>query len=162
MVPPGLHWALVLVYEYLTLGIFYVVWMFKQANFVQRIDPQGTGRKLLNIVLLLWAGIVVAAIIVATTTPQPSAATGPVDPRNRGVNFYVAPFVGLAALATPVLMIVAQFKMRRSLLTYYNTVEPIQLRLSGLMTLLFNILYFQYHFRRIREWKLTGRLRPQR
>jgi hypothetical protein len=83
-------------------------------------------------------------------------------PVNSCQRIFVAPFVGLASLASPILVIVAQFKMRRSLLTYYNTVEPIQLRLSGLMTFFFNILYFQYHFRRIREWKLTGRLRPQR
>ena len=40
--------------------------------------------------------------------------------------------------------------------------EPINLRLSGVMTFFFNILYFQYHFTRIAEWKRTGMLSPQR
>jgi len=56
---------------------------------------------------------------------------------------------------------VAIFKARSLLLEYYNTVEPINLRLSGVMTFFFNILYFQYHFTRIAEWKRTGMLSPQ-
>jgi hypothetical protein len=43
---------------------------------------------------------------------------------------------------------------------YYNTVEPINLRLSAVMTLFFNVLYFQYHMTRIADWKQTGVLRP--
>jgi len=48
------------------------------------------------------------------------------------------------------------FGMRRSLLNYYNTVEPIGLRLSGVMTFFFSVFYFQYHFTRIANWKQTG------
>jgi hypothetical protein len=59
-------------------------------------------------------------------------------------------------------VIVAFFKMRSSLVQYYNTVEPISLKLSGVMTFFFNIYYFQHHFSRIAEWKRTGRLTPQK
>jgi hypothetical protein len=52
--------------------------------------------------------------------------------------------------------------MRSSLVQYYNTVEPISLKLSGVMTFFFNIYYFQHHFSRIAEWKRTGRLTPQK
>jgi hypothetical protein len=52
----------------------------------------------------------------------------------------------------------AVFGMRRSIVQYYNTREPIGLKLSGVMTFFFSILYFQYHFSRIAEWKQTGRL----
>jgi len=46
--------------------------------------------------------------------------------------------------------------MRRSLLNYYNTVEPIGLQLSPVMTFFFALFYFQYHFTRIANWKRTG------
>jgi hypothetical protein len=52
--------------------------------------------------------------------------------------------------------LMAIFGMRSSLVRYFNTVEPIGLRLSGVMTLFFSLLYFQYHLSRIAEWKRTG------
>jgi hypothetical protein len=46
------------------------------------------------------------------------------------------------------------------MLRYYNSTEPINLRLSAVMTFFFNTLYFQYHMSRIADWKRTGYLRP--
>jgi hypothetical protein len=60
-----------------------------------------------------------------------------------------------------VLHLMAVFQMRSSLEDYYNTVEPINLRLSGVMTFFFAVYYFQYHFTRIANWKKTGYLQPQ-
>ena len=37
-----------------------------------------------------------------------------------------------------------------------DSVEPINLRLNGVMVFFFNVFYFQYHFARIRKWKTTG------
>jgi hypothetical protein len=51
--------------------------------------------------------------------------------------------------------------MRSSIENYYNTVEPINLRLSGVMTFFFAVYYFQHHFSRIANWKRTGYLQPQ-
>jgi hypothetical protein len=51
--------------------------------------------------------------------------------------------------------------MRSDLEDYYNSVENINLRLSGVMTFFFAILYFQHHFSRIAKWKKTGVLDPQ-
>jgi hypothetical protein len=64
----------------------------------------------------------------------------------------------LLNLVGTVLWLVAVFSMRSSLVRYYNTVEPIRLQLSGVMTFFFNMVYFQYHFTRIAEWKRTGQL----
>jgi hypothetical protein len=57
-----------------------------------------------------------------------------------------------------IVALVAIFGMRSSLVRYYNTVEPIGLKLSGVMTFFFSILYFQYHFSRVAAWKKTGRI----
>jgi hypothetical protein len=37
--PPSVHWALVLLYHMSTFGIFDVIWGFRQAAWVRRLDP---------------------------------------------------------------------------------------------------------------------------
>ena len=69
-----------------------------------------------------------------------------------GLIFFAGMVIGV------IFAILAFFNMRASLVNYYNSVEPIGLRLSGVMTFFFNILYFQYHFSRIATWKQTGQL----
>src|SRR6185295_20053202 len=68
----------------------------------------------------------------------------------------IAAMLPILAILFPILyiggfvcMIMSYFKMRTSIANYYNTVEPIGLKLSPIMTFFFNILYFQYHFQRI-------------
>ena len=53
-------------------------------------------------------------------------------------------------------LIVGHFSLRNSLEDYYNSVEPLNLQLSGVMTFFFNVIYFQYHLNWIREYKVTG------
>lgn len=69
--------------------------------------------------------------------------------------------LGLIPVLGIVFVIVGVFKMRDAIQEYYNTVEPINLRLSSAMTFFFAVLYFQYHFSRIAQWKKTGFLQPQ-
>ena len=83
-----------------------------------------------------------------------------------GMNTFPAALAALAAmglvwLAGFVLLYVGIFKMRAALEEHYNTVEPINLRLSGVMTFFFPTFYFQHHFTRIAQWKKTGILQPQ-
>jgi hypothetical protein len=147
-----MHWALVWVLGAVTFGIFIIVWVFKQLNFVQLIHPQSQAKKFFLIglglevlyIILLFGGIAIAA---ATGDPTMAAIAGPIG--------------GLCALGAAVFIILSYFKVRASLVYYYNTVEPIGLRLSGVMTFFFNILYFQHHFKRIHDWKTTGQLVPQ-
>ncbi|MGZ4889375.1 MAG: hypothetical protein ACXWBH_09355, partial [Candidatus Angelobacter sp.] len=60
-----------------------------------------------------------------------------------------------------VLFVIAEFQMKNDLEDYYNTVEPINLRLHGGMTFFFAVWYFQHHFSRIAQWKKSGVLQPQ-
>jgi hypothetical protein len=57
-----------------------------------------------------------------------------------------------------VLRIIAQFSMRSSIEDHYNTVEPINLSLSGVMTFFFGAVYFQYHFNQINSSKKASAL----
>jgi len=147
-VPPAMHWVAVWLIGAVTMGIFILVWIFKQANFVQSIDPRSKAKTLYIAGILLE--VVYVVLVVAGTALQNS-----LTPILIGLG-------GLLALVAVVCIILAHFKMRSSLVGYYNSVENIGLRLSGVMTFFFNILYFQHHFTRIADWKRTGMLRPQR
>ena len=137
--PPGLHWAIVLVLTVVTFGTFPWVWMFVEASYVKKIRPQSKARVFYVIAL---GGLLIGSFmagIVQETAPDGSKALG-----------------GLAQLAFIVLLQVGHFSLKNSLEEYYTRVENIHLHLSGPMTFFFNTIYFQYHLSRIRRWKLTG------
>ncbi len=143
-VPPSLHWALVLLFSVLSCGVFWIVWIFIQSSFIKRIRPESEVTPLYVVyIVLAFGGGIFAGIGSAMDTPM-----------GEGLG-------RLIELTGAVVFIVAKFKARRLLEEYYNSVEPIGLRLSGVMTFFFDILYFQYHFTRIADWKRTGFLRPQ-
>jgi hypothetical protein len=155
--PPDLHWGLVLLIGFLC-GIFQWVWLFIEVGFVKKISPAS------NFLAFLIAGIAIqigSLILYFIAILVFAAAAGnsnnpPVGP----LLVVVFLFFG-ALLVGAVLFIVGIFKMRDAIQEYYNTVEPINLRLSGVMTFFFNVFYFQYHFSRIAVWKRTGYLEPQ-
>jgi len=53
--PPSLHWALVVLFTILTLGIFGLVWPFIQANWVRRIDGESKARLMLGVALTCYS-----------------------------------------------------------------------------------------------------------
>jgi len=153
LVPPDLHWAVVLVVSFLT-GLFPVIWLFIEASFVKKLDRNS------NFMGFLVGGLVapVLAVFFLIFAVAAAEASGSGD---RGLLGFVALGCMAAILAGTVLQWVGIFKMRTAIEDYYNTVEPIQLRLSGVMTFFFSVFYFQYHFTRIAQWKATGYLEPQ-
>jgi hypothetical protein len=158
--PPNLHWAIVFALGMVT-GLFTTIWMFVQASFIRKIDPRSNAIGLLIGAIALpvvYAGIWIVAIFSNLAgLPSDSAV----------FDFAVNDGLLLLLLGIPVLVgmmvcyIMAWFSMRGSLLNYYNSTEPIGLRLSGVMTFFFHTYYFQYHFTRIVEWKTVGVLIPQ-
>ena len=148
-VPPGMNWIIVLLLGLIPLvgGLFSLYWIFKQYSFVKQIDATNKSLMLFGAgfgcVILYVVLLVMGAILGDTMT----AILGGI-----GMLFMLA---GLAAF------IMAVFGARASLLKYYNTIEPIGLKLSPVMTFFFNLYYFQYHFQRIAEWKGGAPLRPQ-
>lgn len=141
--PPNLHWGWVLLLSLLTLGLFYVVWAFVQAVWVKRVDPASNALKLL------------IAYLVLTTIGEWMADSGgrQSPPMAAGA---------LVSLVGALLSIVwAFFSMRRSLLARYGEggLEPMGLKLGRVMTLFFNVLYFQYHLTRIAR-RADGGVQP--
>lgn len=148
LVPPSLHWLLVLILSALTLGVFSWIWSLRQAGFVKRIDRGSSALILMVFAVIGQIGTDFFYILAMATNNSEDR-------------------LGLLAIETVIYVVstifflVAVFQMRRSLLNYYNLAEPIGLRLSGVMTFFFNIVYLQYHFSRIAKWKQTGYLEPQ-
>jgi len=148
LVPPDFHWALVFLINFFC-SIFSIVWLFVEAAFVKKIDRES------KCIAMLIGGFgcwIVGFLILVTT--------GSFNGQRDDVPAGIIPFA-LLALAGVVLHYIGIFQMRNSIENYYNTVEPINLRLSGVMTFFFTIYYFQYHFTRIANWKRTGQLQPQ-
>jgi hypothetical protein len=165
-VPPDLHWALVLLITALT-GVFSIIWAFVQSNFIRRIDPTSTATRDLIIGILAPIGGFIVFFILLITGGGLAALSGLNENSGPAAVGAIAGSIGLAALMLCALSFVglifhikAIFGMKHSMERYYNTVEPINLRLSAVMTFFFNILYLQYHMSRIAEWKRTGILRP--
>jgi GYF domain 2 len=170
-VPPGMHWFVLLLLGCLTGGILMWIWMFVEASFVKKIAPRNKATMwlLLGILGTLGSlGIFVYVFAQAhfqahfgfAALRDPEAVTALVNwivaYFKENVALIIAYYVG--SLLGAICMIVGFFSMRGAIQRYYNSVEPIGLRLSGVMTFFFNILYFQYHFRRIARWKSTGQL----
>src|SRR5258708_17567761 len=144
--PPNLHWALVLLFGFLSCGLFWWAWMIAEAAWVRKIKPES---KALLLVILALCSSFASGFLNGINNASGEPAVG-----LRGI-------AGLRWLAGLVLIIVAVFQLRSDLEDHYNTVEPINLRLSGVMTFFFAVFYFQHHFTRINEWKKTGYLQPQ-
>ncbi len=144
LVPPDFHWGLVLLIGIFTCFLFFSAWMIVEAVFVRKIKPESKGLMfvIIGIVVSYLGGFANGFVSVLNhTNPQP---------------------VGhLITFAAAIIFWVAVFQMRSDLEDYYNTIEPINLQLSGVMTFFFAVFYFQHHFSRISQWKKTGILAPQ-
>jgi hypothetical protein len=143
-VPTNFHWALVLLLGVVSCGLFTHAWMIVEALFVRKVKPQSNG---LLLVIIAVAGLFGGGFV-----------RGFLDAMG---NHDVAPLGSLVTLVAAVIYLIGAFQMRSDLEDYYNTVEPINLRLSGVMTFFFSVYYFQYHLSRIAAWKKTGYLQPQ-
>ena len=133
--PPGLHWGWVLVIAFVTFGLFYIVWAFVQATWIRRhVDSKSQAIPL----LIAYVMLAFASGYVGDTAPKDS------------LRDIAGLLISLASFACA---IIAFFSMRRSLLDHFNRVEPIGLKLNGVMTFFFNVFYFQHHLTRIAKLK---------
>lgn len=154
--PPNLHWGLVLLLTIVTCGFFSLIWMLMQAWWLKQLHPANRS------IWLLAAsfGVTYAASIglgafapLLETVSKDSDLSVP-------LMFFIAGVAILISLAGLGLFFAAELAMRKEMLTYFNTIENIQLRLNPVLTVLVGLYYLQYHMSRIAEWKKTGTLAP--
>jgi len=143
-VPVDLHWALVLLFGILSCGLFYSAWLIVEAAFAKKIKPESKA--------LLWICIGIAGGYVS------GFIGGFLKAMNGGQDNPIGPLLTLASI---IIQLVGIFTLRSDLEEYYNSVEPINLQLSGVITFFFSVFYFQYHLSRISRWEKTGILEAQ-
>jgi hypothetical protein len=144
IVPTDFLWGLVLLIGVFTCGLFNYAWLIVEAAFVRKLKAESKG---LLFIILATAVLIGGGFI-----------NGVIAAMNHGEQ---SPFGALITIAGAVLYLVGVFQMKSDLEDYYNSTEPINLRLSGVMVFFFNVYYFQHHFSRIAQWKKTGILTPQ-
>jgi hypothetical protein len=141
--PPGVNGGLVLLFSILTCTLFMWVWNLILAAWANRIAPASK-------ILVYYIAATVMLVIQASSGAHANVSHG---------NFYHynhmahTGFYGTVSLVCWVVRLIARFNMRNVLEQHYNTVEPVGLRLSGVMTFFFGGVYFQYHLNRINDMK---------
>lgn len=131
--PPVLYWALLLLIDLVTAGIFGIIWSFVQANFARKIDSDSKA----TLCYEWWLGIV--GVLATMRVIFGSAAVG----QNVGL------FYGLMSIAAFLFYQIGNFSIKRSLELYYGSTGQMERRLSGRMMVFFGQVYLQYHFSRI-------------
>ncbi|MCC6264331.1 MAG: DUF4339 domain-containing protein [Bryobacterales bacterium] len=154
--PPNLHWGLVLLFTILTCGFFSMIWMLMQAWWLKQLHPANRS------IWLLTASFGITYVAsIALSAFSPLVETAPKDPDlSLPIMFFFLGIAVLISLAGLGLFFAAELAMRKEMLTYFNTVENIQLRLNPVLTVFVGMYYLQYHMSRIVEWKKTGALAP--
>jgi len=140
--PPDMQWYILLLIN-IVCGLFGLYWIFKQAGFVQQIDPQSTAKKkyITGLIALIGSYVFIFLMsVIAAMADMPALG--------------MLSMLGMiGVLGAVVFLILAHFEMRKSIHNYYNTVEPMGINLmdtqGAVLTFFFNIYFFQYHFANI-------------
>lgn len=142
--PPNLNWALELLLGFLTCVLFVVVWNLVIASWAKRVQPNSKA-------LMYYIIATVLIVLNFGGSYGNMIAAMHHNPVHQNI------FGGIIAIATWVVRLIARFSLRDTLEEHYNTVEPLGLRLSAVMTFFFGGIYFQYKLNRINEVKTALR-----
>lgn len=138
--PPNLHWGLVLLFDVITFGFFQMVWNFIMAAWVKRVQSNSQA------VIYYLGGYGLLFLETGLSIPMYIAM---MNHTHHSTNFGLS-VLGIIAWA---LRLVARFNMKSSLEEHFNTVEPMGLQLSGVLTFFFGGIYIQSQLNRINEIK---------
>lgn len=140
--PPDMQWWLVAIISFVC-GLFQLFWLWKQATFVAKIDPQTQAPKFYK---MGFAGVIAGYILVILGSILGAAMDSSM--------IMIFSMLGMVVvLGGAVCIILANFKMRESIHNYYTMVEPMGINLmdtsGAVLTFFFSIFFFQYHFANI-------------
>ena len=148
---PNLHWGLVLLFSFLTCGLFMVVWNFIVAVWLRRVQPNATA--------IFFYAAAYALLIVRLAIALPLGIRAAMMYTNGEGNTHLGTTVllGILGVAVWVLRLIARYSERASLEEHYNGPEPMGLRVDGVMTFFFGGLYFQSKINDINAMKQAAR-----
>jgi len=134
--PPNWHWLIVLILGVITRQLFNLGWALVQANWARKLSKDN---KPMVLVAMYPAGMVAGTLMMTMFRGTALAGLG-----------------GLFIFAGAIVYLFGVFAIRAAMEEYYNSVEPIGLSLSGVMTFFFSTVYIQYHINSLARWKKTG------
>ena len=129
--PPSLHWAIVLVLDVLTLGLFGFFWMFRQAQFARKIDPSNRA-----VFQILLSGVLFLFSLLLTGVVTLTVARG-------GQSTDLSTVMTMLRFFQILMIITAYMQIRKSLTMRYG------IQLNSLLTVILNVFYIQYHLSQI-------------
>ncbi len=144
--PPNLGWGLVLLFDILTFGLFQFVWNLVVAAWMKRVQPNSQALIYYAVgygLLFIYSGFSFRFFLGALHHSAGRPHFG----------------LGLLSLAAWVLRLIARFNMKSSLEEHYNTVEPIDFYMNGVLLFFFGGLYIQSQLNRINQIKQAMRYR---
>ena len=144
--PPSLHWAWVLLFAVLSLGIFGLVWPFIQANWVRKIDRQSHATMLF--------GLAMVCLVIG----YPLYFAG-IASMLHGGDASMVTFAGPLLLGYWVLYIVAYFSMAGSMRNKLARRAP-PFDIGGVTLFFFTMYYLQGQLSWLARWKHTGDSSP--
>lgn len=140
--PPNLHWALVLLFGVISCGLFISIWDLVLAAWMKKVAPQSKAIYYFGVSMGLLVAIFMLSFLAT-------------------LNHTRNPLVSIAQIVNLVVILIGRFSLKASLEEHYNSVEPMGLLLSGIMTFFFGSIYFQYHLNDIVRRKNFDRLESQ-
>ena len=118
--PPTLRWTLVLILSLVTLGLFEDAWLLWQSRWAKKVDPRSRATMFLVGGLLLF---LVGGVFTELSDFER--------------------FAGWIEFGGLILSQVGNFSVKGTIEKHYKV------SLSGMMTIFFSAIYFQYHFDRL-------------
>lgn len=144
--PPNLNWGLVLLFDFLTCGVFQFIWNFVISGWMKRVQPSSQA--------IIYYAVGYGLLLVSSGLSFPSYIA--ILHHTHSSPHFGASLVSIVAW---VVRIVARFNLKASLEQHFNTVEPIGLRMNGALVFFFGGLYIQSELNRINGIKQAVRYR---
>lgn len=118
--PPALHWALLLLIDIATIGIFGIVWCFVQAKFARKVT---VGKAVLWYSLWLVLVLVVSMLDLAF--------------HDATVGKWLGLLYGLLSIASLLSYQAGNFSVKNAVERYYESTDESGRRLGGMKTIFF-------------------------
>ena len=143
--PPNLHWGLVLLFDLLTCSLFQMIWNIVLASWFRRIYPATK---------VVW--LYIASAVLLLIQGGMGQAAGFMAGSGRGLHSYYRHGSGILSYGFVALVcwgvrLASRFIFRSELEQYFNSVEPIGLRIDPALTFFFGGIYLQSVMNRINE-----------
>lgn len=144
--PPNLHWALVMIFDVLTCGLFQSIWNLIIAAWLRRVQPNS------NALFYYIGGYVLLLIYGGSASPIFLGAM-----HHHVMHMHSGLY--LLWLIAWVLRLLARFNVKTSLEEHYNGPEPIGYHMNPVLLFFFGGIYIQAELNRINQIRQAIRYR---